>query len=232
MANKENNIVPDHLKPTLSQAAEIYDIIKANLAEMDKEWLKVEGAHSLLIDFKLDLMYLITFLAVMSGSADNYPIYIAEQIFKSDPPESNYGEGFLKLAENLGIRNLISNYQVTEDDTKNFDSFTQEPAGLLQLFPALSTRYKLSMMYYLFAALIASICKLLEPNAFSPIIYTGINNYLRTQFMICEQYMEKKELDEFENNIFPFLQRTHDMVEEAEKAAREYYGIEEEKAEE
>jgi hypothetical protein len=50
--------------------------------------------------------------------------------------------------------------------------------------------------------------------------------------MICEQYMEKKELEEFENNIFPFLQRTHDMVEEAEKAAREYYGIEEEKAEE
>lgn len=217
-------VVPEPLKKDLAQAAEMYDIIKTNLIEMDREWLKIEGNHSLLIDFKIDLMYLITFLAVMSGSADDYPIYIAEKIFTSDP-ESNYAMGFLQLADNLGIRNLIKNYQVTEDETRKFDEFTRETTSILKILPAMEGRFKLSMIYYLYSALLASICKLLEPNAFSPIIYTGINNYLCTQFKVCEAHMEQREQDEFDNNVFPFLKRINDKIAEAEQAAKEFYGI-------
>ena len=219
------DLFPEQLKKDLSQAAEMYDIIKTNLLEIDKAWLTIEGTHSLLIDFKMDLMYLITFLAVMSGSADEYPIYVAEKLFASDP-ENNYPDSFLQLAENLGIRDLISNYSVTKEHTEKFDTFTRETTNMLKIMPALETKFKMSMMYYLYAALITSICKLLEPNAFSPIIYTGMNNYLCTQLKVCKAHMEQREQEEFDNNVFPFLKRTNDKIAEAEQAAKEWAGIE------
>ena len=77
------------------------------------------------------------------------------------------------------------------------------------------------MIYYLYSALIASICKLMEVNAYSPVIYTGINNYLNTQFTVCEEHMSKRELDEFEKNVFPFLKRVNAKMKELEQAVKD-----------
>ena len=108
MANKENMDMnanmdyknyefPESLRPTLSQCAEMYELIKHNLIEVDQEWLTVAGRHSLVIDFKLDLMYLLSFLAVMSGSPDEFPIVIADKMFEREP----FADHTLGLSEPL-----------------------------------------------------------------------------------------------------------------------------------
>lgn len=224
-AETENFEFPEHLRPILSQAAEMYDLIRSNLIEVDKEWLTVKGRHSLIVDFKLDLMYLIGFLAVMSGSADEYPLYVAENLFASDP-FTNYALGFLRVAENLEIKHLIDNYKVTEEDTKKFDKFTKNPTNILKILPSFGDYYELSMIYYLYSALLAAVCKLMEANAYSPVIYTGINNYLNTQYKICEEHMSKRELDEFEKNVFPFLKRVNVKMNEIAQTVKDTFGVE------
>ncbi|MCR5109377.1 MAG: hypothetical protein K6B38_00470 [Ruminococcus sp.] len=216
----QNFELPENLKTILRQATETYRIIRSELIKVDKEWLTVQGRHSLIIDFKLDMMYLIGFLAVMSGSPDEYPIYIAEQLFEGEP-ENNNALGFIRVAENLGIKHLIDNYKVTAEDTKKFDQFTSNTTNILKILPSFGDYYELSMIYYLYSALIASICKLMEVNAYSPVIYTGINNYLNTQFTVCEEHMSKRELDEFEKNVFPFLKRVNAKMKELEQAVKD-----------
>ena len=216
----QNFELPENLKTILRQATETYRIIRSELIKVDKEWLTVQGRHSLIIDFKLDMMYLIGFLAVMSGSPDEYPIYIAEQLFEGEP-ENNNALGFIRVAENLGIKHLIDNYKVTAEDTKKFDQFTSNPTNILKILPSFGDYYELSMIYYLYSALIASICKLMEVNAYSPVIYTGINNYLNTQFTVCEEHMSKRELDEFEKNVFPFFKRVNAKMKELEQAVKD-----------
>ena len=214
---------PDELKPVVSNAAEMYVVIKAELIEPDKEWLSTDGRQSLLIGLKLDLLYLITFLAVMSGSPDQYSLFLADGLFRGDPP-SDYAEGFLKLAENLGINHLIENYKVTDEDAKKFDKFTQTPTRILKALPELKDKFNISMICYLYSSLLASICKLMETHAYSPIIYIGINNYLATQFRICEENMSQRELDQYGETVFPFLKRINEKVETLEKASREIGG--------
>ena len=108
--------------PTLEKVHNIYEIIKRNLCEVDMEWLKVEGRHSVIVDFKLDLIYLLSFLGTMCGSPDEFPLYIAEMMFCKDPP-ANYAIGFIKAAENMKIDPLLYEYKVTPEMTKHFDEF-------------------------------------------------------------------------------------------------------------
>ena len=211
---------PEALKPTLNQCAEMYELIKQNLFEVDKEWLTVSGRHSLIIDFKLDLMYLISFLAVMSGSPDEFPVYMAEKIFEKDP-YSNHTLGFIRAAENMGIKDLIDNYRITPEVIKKFDEFTSNVTNILKILPSFGDYYELSMIYYLYSALIASICKLMEANAYSANIFTGINNYLNTQFKVCEEHMSERELEQFEKTVFPYLKRVNSRMAEIEQAASE-----------
>ena len=232
MENKENMEMtentemyefPESLMPTLRQCADMYEIIKKNLIEIDKEWLTVEGRHSLVIDFKLDLMYLMSFLAVMSGSPDEFPVYMADTIFQWDP-YSNNTLGFIRAAENMGIKELIYNYEITPEVTEKFDAFTSNVTNILKILPTFGDYYELSMIYYLYSALIASICKLMEANASSSIIFTGINNYLKTQFHVIEEHMSAEELEQFEKNVFPYLKRVNAKMDEVIQSANEYYG--------
>lgn len=214
---------PEPLMPVLEQCTEMYEIIKHNLFEVDRAWLTEPNRHSLVIDFKTGLVDLITFLSVMSGSANEFPIFVAEKMFEKDP-ETNYALGFIDTAEKLGIKELISKYNITTEVTKKFDKFTNTLDTILEILPIFGDNFELSMIYYLYSALIASICKLMENNAFSPIIYTGINNYLNTQFKMCRQHMSNRELDQFDNNVFPYLRRIGDKITEVEQAAKEFYG--------
>ena len=214
---------PEALKPMLSQCAEMYNIIRHTLIEVDEEWLTIAGRHSLIIDFKLDLIYLISFLAVMSGSPDEFPVYVADKMFESDPM-SNNTLGFIRAAEYMGIKDLIDNYDITKEHIGKFDAFTSNVTNILKILPSFGDYYELSMIYYLYSALIASICKLMEANAASPIIFTGINNYLNTQFKVCEEHMSERELEQFENNVFPYLKRVNAKMNEVIENAKEFYG--------
>ena len=234
MANKENMDMnanmdyknyefPESLRPTLSQCAEMYELIKHNLIEVDQEWLTVAGRHSLVIDFKLDLMYLLSFLAVMSGSPDEFPIVIADKMFEREP-FADHTLGFIRAAENMGIKELIDNYNITDEVIEKFDAFTSNVTNILKILPSFGDYYELSMIYYLYSALIASICQLMEANAASSIIFTGINNYLSTQFKVCEEHMSPQELDQFEKTVFPYLKRVNAKMNEVVDSAKAYYG--------
>ncbi len=225
MANNSNDNklyyeFPKELMPMLKDLNKLYEIIKRNLTEVDMRWLSVKGRHSLIVDLKLDLIYLISFISVMGGSPDEFPLYLAEGIFANDPP-SNYAIGFIRAAENMKIKNLISNYTITEEDTRHFDEFTSNVTNILRLLPACGSLYELSMIYYLYGSLIASICKILETNAASPIVLTGINNYLKTQFDVIQKHLTPKDHEEFKNNVFPYLQHVNDRASEIENALKE-----------
>ena len=224
--NNENISIyefPESLKPTLKQCYDVYEIIKHELIGVDSEWLNGKGERSLIIDFKLDIIYLISFIAVMSGSADEFPLYMAEEIFANDPPSNNL-LGLIRAAENMGIKELIDNYDITDEAIEKFDAFTSNVTNILKILPTFGNYYELSMIYYLYSTLIASICKLLEANAKSSIVFTGINNYLNTQFKVCEEHMSERELEQFENNVFPYLKRVNAKMNEVIENAKEFYG--------
>ena len=119
---------------------------------------------------------------------------------------------------------LIDNYNITDEVIEKFDAFTSNVTNILKILPSFGDYYELSMIYYLYSALIASICKLMEANAASPIIFTGINNYLNTQFKVCEEHMSPQELDQFEKTVFPYLKRVNAKMNEVVDSAKAYYG--------
>lgn len=217
---------PEEYKPFLNDCHKMYEIIKSQLLEVDKEWLTVKGRHSLIVDFKLDLIYLMSFLSVMSGGIDEYPLYVAAEIF-ADDPFNNDKLSFIRAADNIGIRHLIKEYKVTPEDTVKFDEFTKNTTNILKILPSFGDFHELSIIYYLYGSLIAGICKLLERNARSSIIITGINNYLNTQFNALSAHLSPKDFEEFKGNVFPYLQHINDRMHEIDESIRKDLGIEE-----
>ena len=223
MENIENNekkeyyAFPEDLMPTLEKVHNIYEIIKRNLCEVDMEWLKEEGRHSVIVDLKLDLIYLLSFLGTMSGSPDEFPLYIAEMMFCKDPP-ANYAIGFIKAAENMKIDPLLYEYKITPEVTKHFDEFTSNVTNTLLILPQFNDHFKLSMIYYLYGTLITALCKMMESHASSPIILTGINNYLKTQFDVIGKQLTDEDAEQFYENVFPYLQHTNDRIHDIERA--------------
>lgn len=210
---------PEDLMPTLEKVHNIYEIIKRNLCEVDMEWLKVEGRHSVIVDFKLDLIYLLSFLGTMCGSPDEFPLYIAEMMFCKDPP-ANYAIGFIKAAENMKIDPLLYEYKVTPEMTKHFDEFTSNVTNTLLILPQFNDHYKLSMIYYLYGTLLTALCKMMESHSTSPIILTGINNYLKTQFAVIGEHLSEEDATQFYENVFPYLQHTNDTIHDIERAVK------------
>lgn len=227
MENKENITMtnntntykfPEVLQPDLDQCVELYTIIKHNLAEFDRAWVTKPNRHSLIIDFKKGIVELITFLTVMSGSPTEFPFYIADRLFENEPDEK-FPSLFKSTAEKLGLDDLLFNYDITPQVIEKFNSFTNRLADILEILPVFGDNNELSMIYYVYSALIAGICQLLEKNSAITIIYTGINNYLNTQFKFIRLHMSNPDIEQFDNSVFPYLKNMGRRIDELSSSA-------------
>ncbi|MBR6386039.1 MAG: hypothetical protein IKS03_07995 [Ruminococcus sp.] len=205
--------VDEKTKTAVSQASEIYLIIKQLIEQKEQEWKLLGGKTPLAVLLRNDIFELGAFLSALSGGFGNYTLTVLNGICAVD----GYMAGnrkFVEYVENLGFGELIETHSSSPETEKALNAFTDRKTGFLDALTKFQDNDDISMIYFMYGSLITTEGNILHEASRTIQSTVGWNNYLKTQYTVLAEHLTGSAGKEFDKVLFPYLQKINDEMKE------------------
>ena len=205
--------VDEKTKTAVSQASEVYRILKQLSANKEQDWKSLGGNIPLSHLLRTDIFELCAFLSALSGGFGNYALTVVNGICSADGITAGR-QKFYEYIENLGLEELIENQSSSPETEKALNDFTGKNTSFLNALAKFSDNDDISMIYFMYGSLITSVGDILYSAGNTLQSVVGWNNYLKTQYTALAEHLTGSAGKEFDRNLFPYLQKLNDEMKE------------------